>query len=441
MRGMKERGRRVRNRLPKWPSVAAACRLLLRLGLVVASPAWPAMAGDARQLEVSQASWDAPINLPIGYGRIVRFDDAVDSVFLADPGIADLKVVAADVVYLYGKKSGSTNLIALNGDQKLKATVQLRVYVDPTPLSEAKSALHPTSMVDVAVIGNRVAAVGRNRTIEEASDVDNIAKTFSGPGQLPLNTSTLDGSQQVNIRVRFVEVSRNDLQALGFDWNLFAKSGSFLFGKVEDIDATIEALRRAGALSILAEPNLTAVTGQTASFLAGGESPVPVPSGQGNMITAQYKPFGVSLEFTPTLIRTNRIALRVRPEVSALSRMGSVKVAGVNLPGFTVRRADTTVEVASGQTFALGGLFQRQMSEDISEIPGLSDVPVLGRLFQSVRFRRDETELVILVTPYLVKPSRGRLATPLDRRGEPPPAAPARRVVNKPQQRSGFIFK
>jgi len=438
MKDMKERARRTRNRSPKRLSVAAACRLLLRLALAVTSPAWPAMAADGGQVEISRASAEAPINLPIGYGRIVRFDEAVDSVFLADPSVADLKVVAADIVYLFGKKSGSTNLIALGGDQKLKASVQLRVYVDPSPLGEAKRAMHPTSMVDVAVIGSRVLAMGRNRTIEEASDVDNLAKTLSG--QLPLNTSTLDGSQQVNIRVRFVEVSRNDLQALGFDWNLFAKSGSFRFGKV-DVDATIEALQRAGALSILAEPNLTAVTGQTASFLAGGESPVPVPSGQGNMITAQYKPFGVSLEFTPTLIRTNRIALRVRPEVSALSRMGSVKVGGVDLPGFTVRRADTTVEVASGQTFAIGGLFQRQMSEDIDKIPGLSEVPVLGQLFQSTRFRRDETELVILVTTYLVKPAGDQLATPLDRRGAPPPAAPTRPVASKAERRSGFIFK
>src|SRR5262245_46773161 len=349
MNGMKERARRVLNRSPKRLSVAAAWLLLLLwLALVVASPGWPAMAAElevsrvqqseraknapstrpviAAEVEVSRPSGgarpvtaEAVINLPIGYRRIVRFDEAVDSVFLADPSVADLKVVAADIIYLFGRKSGSTNLIALGGDQKVKANVQMNVYVDPNPLGDAKRALQPTSMVDVAVIGSRVLARGRNRTIEEASDIDNLAKTFSG--QLPLNTSTLEGSQQVNIRVRFVEVSRNDLQALGFDWNLFARSGNFLFGKrAADVDVTIEALRRAGALSILAEPNLTAVTGQTASFLAGGESPIPVPSGQGNMITAQYKPFGVSLEFTPTLIRTNRIALRVRPEVSALSR-------------------------------------------------------------------------------------------------------------------------
>lgn len=431
MTGVRERSGRVGKRR----AVVAAFRLLLVL--VMAGLAWPAMAAE---IEVSPATVEAPINLPIGYGRIVRFDEAVDSVFLADPSVADLKVVAGDIIYLYGRKSGNTNLIALTGDQKLKATVQLRVYVDPTPLRDAKVGMHPTSMVDVAIIDKRVVAVGPNRTIEEATNIDSLAKTVSPPGVPPLNTTTLDGSNQVNIRVRFVEVSRTDLQALGFDWNLFAKSGGFLFGKV-NVDVMIEALRRAGALSILAEPNLTAVTGQTASFLAGGETPVPVPSGQGNMITVQYKPFGVALEFTPTLVRTNRIALRVRPEVSALSRMGAVKFGGADLPGFTVRRADTTVEVASGQTFAIGGLFQRQMSEDIDKVPGLSEVPVLGELFQSTRFRRDETELVILVTPYLVKPTGDRPATPLDRRGAPPPASPPQHVANKSERRPGFIFK
>jgi pilus assembly protein CpaC len=431
MRDVRERSERVGRR----PSVVTAFRLLL--AIVVAGPAWPSTAAE---IEVSPPTVDAPINLPVGYGRILRFDEAVDSVFLADPNVADLKVIAGDLIYLYGKKSGNTNLIALTADQKLKATMQLRVYVDPTPLTDAKRAIHPTSMVDVAFVGNRIVAVGRNRTIEEATNINSLAKTASPPGVPPLDATTLDGSNQVNIRVRFVEVSRNDLQALGFDWSLFAKSGGFMFGKV-DVDVMIEALRRAGALSILAEPNLTAVTGQTASFLAGGETPVPVPSGQGNMITAQYKPFGVSLEFTPTLIRTNRIALRVRPEVSSLSRMGSVKIGGVDLPGFTVRRADTTVEVASGQTFAIGGLFQRQMSEDVDKVPGLSEVPVLGQLFQSTRFRRDETELVILVTPFLVKPTGYRPATPLDRREAPPPARPSQRVASKPGPRFGFIDK
>jgi len=189
-------------------------------------------------------------------------------------------------------------------------------------------------------------------------------------------------------------------------------------------------------MTILAEPNLTAATGRPASFLAGGEIPIPTPGNQAGQITVSYKPFGVSLEFTPTLIKTNRIALRVRPEVSSLSRIGAIKANGVDLPSLMVRRADTTVEVASGQTFAIAGLFQRQMSLDYEQTPDIANLPILGPLFRSARYRRDETELVILITPILVKPVRDRgLATPLDRPAPPPPA------FVKAEPNSGLVFK
>jgi pilus assembly protein CpaC len=242
--------------------------------------------------------------------------------------------------------------------------------------------------------------------------------------------------------VRFAEVSRSEMQALGFTWRLLAGAGASSYGVSGNfnVDVLVEALARAGALTILAEPNLTAVTGQTASFLAGGEIPVPVPQGRDGAVAVDYKPFGVSLDFTPTIIRTNRIALHVRPSVSAISQFGAVKVGNATVPSFTVRRADTTVELASGQTFALAGLFERQMSEDVDKLPLLGDIPVVGALFRSDKFRRDETELVILITPYLVEPMRERVAaTPLD---------PAERFVSRTASRQtvarsapGLIFK
>jgi len=207
------------------------------------------------------------------------------------------------------------------------------------------------------------------------------------------------------------------------------------------VDALVGALQRNGMLTILAEPNLTAATGRPASFLAGGEIPIPIPipGNQAGQITVQYKPFGVSLEFTPTLIGRNRIALRVRPEVSSLSKFGAVQANGIDLPSLMVRRAATTVEVASGQTFAIAGLFQRQMSLDYGQTPEIADLPVLGPLFRSARYRRDESELVILITPILVKPVRDRgLATPLDRPAPPPPPAPA---LVEAMPNSGLVFK
>jgi pilus assembly protein CpaC len=382
------------------------CALLVALCFIGASAgvaAGPLPATDSQMVE-----------LMVGQGRLVRFDAPVDSVFIADSTLADLRVVAPDVIYVYGKKSGVTNLIAVSKDMAIRSVTEFHVSTDPRPANETQKSLQPTSTVDISIFGSRVAANGRTHRIEEATDVQNVVQTYSPPGQPPINNTTLTETQQVNIRVRFAEVSRNELQELGFDWKVFANLGSFGTSGKLDIDVLIKALQDKGVLTILAEPNLTAVTGQSASFLAGGEIPIPVPQTTG-LVTVSYKPFGVSLEFTPTIIKTNRIGLRVRPEVSALSRVGAIKVGGMDLPSLSVRRADTTVEVASGQTFAIAGLFQRQLSDDLSEVAGLGEIPILGELFRSTRYRRDESELVILITPYLVKPTRDRaVATPLD---------------------------
>jgi pilus assembly protein CpaC len=398
---------------------------------------------SAAQMNVSAAA-DRSIDLPVGQGRIIRFDQAVESVFIADPTIADLRIVSADVVYVFGKRTGVTNLMAMSADQKLRTSTRFRVVADVSPANDARRELQPTSTIEVSLFGTRAAVTGRARNIDEAVDAANVAQTYSPPGQPPINDTTIEGSQQVNIRVRFAEVSRADLQTIGFEWQIFANTGSLQvggsFSGSVDVNVVIEALKRNGSLTILAEPNLTAVTGQTASFLAGGEIPVPVTQGRGEGITIQYKQFGVSLEFTPTIVKHNRIGLHVRPEVSALSRAGAVRIAGTDIPSLTVRRADTTVEVASGQTFAIAGLFQRQMSHDLDKFPGLGEVPVLGALFTSDRFRREETELVILITPYLVKPTRDRVArTPLDR-----PEAPAPAIIPRapsPDRSSGLVFK
>ena len=236
-----------------------------------------------------------------------------------------------------------------------------------------------------------------------------------------------------------------------------AKTGNF------NINLAIEALQSHGMVNVLAEPNLTAVTGETASFLAGGEVPIPVVSGtavtnssstlggtstiQIPQMSVMYKTFGVSLQFTPTLIRKNRIALRVRPEVSSIAGTTTFGVNGVSMPSFTVRRTDTVVEVASGQTFAIAGLFQRDISRDVEKFPLLGDMPVLGALFQSERFKRNETELVILITPYLVEPISDKpLATPTDKRPELNIAPRSARADAKPTPKtdpnqSGFTYK
>ncbi|WP_088343477.1 MULTISPECIES: type II and III secretion system protein family protein [Rhodomicrobium] len=422
------------------------------------------------------------ITIPVSQGRLLRFDEAVESVFIADPAIADIRVVSPDLVYVYGKKLGHTNMMAISGRAKeggeaavrLTGSALLKVVADSGPPTDAKQAMAPEAPADVMMFGTRAVVKGRFQTVDQAVDVANVAQMYSREGRPPINGASIDGSNQINIRVRFAEVSRNDLRSFGIDWGVSAKAGTFNFGVEKktasfdlnpnftaggkvgnfDIDVLIEALQANGALTVLAEPNLTAVTGETASFLAGGEVPIPVPNGDsGNSITVQYKPFGVSLSFMPTIVKEGRIGLRVKPEVSSISANTSFAVQGFNLPSFTVRRAETVVEVASGQTFALAGLFQREVSRSVDKLPVLGDVPVLGPLFRSERYQRNETELVILITPYLVNPVSDReLATPLDRTDfssswqanivSPDPTEKGAALTSQgPENSSGFILK
>ena len=188
--------------------------------------------------------------------------------------------------------------------------------------------------------------------------------------------------------------------------------------KTANIEGVINLLEQHDLLTVLAEPNLTAVSGKKASFLAGGEFPIPVPqagSGSAPVITIEYKDFGVSLNFTPTILANDRIALDIQPEVSQLSTQNSIQIDGFNIPSLTTRRAQTTVEMGSGQSFVIGGLLQNNTTQDLTKFPWLGDVPILGSLFRSTSFQRNESELVIIVTPYLVKPdSSKRLITPAD---------------------------
>jgi pilus assembly protein CpaC len=382
--------------------------------------------------------------LPVGEGRVLHLDEAAESVYIADSSIANLTVVAPDVVYVYGKKTGTTNLIAVSAERRVQASIEFRVVLDSRPLNQARRELGRTGSMDVSIFGDRAAVKGNARTVEEAVNATSSAQTYSPPGQPPINNATIDGSQQVNIHVRFAEISRSDLHSVGLDWRQILENASTLsFGRIGRDNGLIDSLQRSGIITILAEPNLTAVTGQTASFLAGGEIPVPFPGGPNGQITIQYKPFGVSLEFTPTLIRSNRIGLHVRPEVSAMSQTGAVKINGFDIPSFTVRRADSTIEMASGETFAMAGLFQRQMTPDVAlKFPLIGELPVIGALFQSERYRRNETELVILITPYLVKPVRDRgVATPLDRPYVPPAEVSSVQPSSAPARTSGLILK
>lgn len=394
----------------------------------------PAM-GSARDL---RPGTQGALDLVLSEGKVLHFSAPVESVLVADPTIADLQVVSAGVIYVFGKAPGQTSLIALGADGREIANLQLSVNSGTRAVVQPLKALHPASTAQVEASGNRLIAKGALNSVAEATDLNALLSSDGQGFQSALNSATYTGSAQVNIRVRFAEVSRTELLRYGVNWNALFNNGTFSFGLITggalaadaasgasnvisaglnsgnvNIDTLLEALQSNGLLEILAEPNITAMTGQTASFLAGGEVAIPVPVNR-DVVGIEYKPFGVSLMFTPTLLPNNRIALQVRPEVSSLMG-GTVELGEFHVPSFRVRRADTRVEVGSGQTFAIAGLFQRESSQDMDKLPLLGDVPILGNLFRSKRFQRNETELVILITPYLVEPVRGRtLATPLD---------------------------
>lgn len=402
------------------------CWLVLVLGLLL-----PVMA-QARPVTIDPGSAQQ-ICLTPGEGRVLRFPAAVESMFVADPTIADVRVVSDGVAYVYAKAVGKTDLIALGPEQQTRGTVSLDVRPDGG------------GKVNVDLAGRRAFATGEADTVQSALATQASLDSQAVEGQPAINATTYAGSPQVNIRVRFAEVSRQQLLSYGVNWNALVNAGNFSFGLVTggplasaaangatnligggfssgsgSVDVLLDALQSNGILEILAEPNITAMTGQTASFLAGGEIPVPVPVSN-ELVGIEYKPYGVSLMFTPTLLPGERIGLRVRPEVSSLDGSSTVEIAGLTVPTFRIRRADTRVEVGSGQTFAIAGLFQRNNSQDMDRLPLLGDMPVLGSLFRSRRFQQNETELVILITPYLVEPSGERdLATPLDPAGTNP---------------------
>jgi pilus assembly protein CpaC len=235
---------------------------------------------------------------------------------------------------------------------------------------------------------------------------------------IALLSTQAQGADKVNIRLRFLEVSRNDLPALGFKWEVVGGDGGVRLGK-SAVDTDIADRIRNGALTNLAEPTLTAVAGETAKFHVGGEVPVPVCQPSGPM-TVQYRTHGLFLDFTPTIIDANRIALHVRPEVSTMAR-GEMPTSCIKLPVLLPNDADLTVEATSGQTFAITGISVRQLMQDFDEIPG-SDAPVLGTLFKSEKFRRNESELVLLITPYLSNMAAPRTATGAIRTCISPPA-------------------
>jgi len=388
---------------------------------------------------------DPRITLLVGEGRLIRLPGHADSVAVSRPEVADVQMLSPTQMFVFGKANGLSAVTAVGSDGHPLVTFAVEVTPDLAQLRSYLAELGGHANASTA--DGAIQLQGEVATPAQAQAAEAIARqVMGGKSELVRNLLGVASSSQVNLRVRIAEVSRSLVRELGFNFDVLGQIGGIALGigtgrqivdraanmlirsptgadnySIQrhsgnlDLNGVIDALEGDGLVTVLAEPNLTARSGETASFLSGGEFPIPI-SNFNNSITVEFKKFGVALDFTPTVMQGGRISLHVRPEVSQLDQNAGIAIGGIRIPGLRVRRADTTVELASGQSFAIAGLLQANSDNNIRATPGLGEIPILGALFRSTRFQRNETELVIMVTPYLVEPASSprAITTPID---------------------------
>tara|TARA_R110000772_G_scaffold21326_7_gene58781 strand:- start:715 stop:2007 length:1293 start_codon:yes stop_codon:yes gene_type:complete len=371
-----------------------------------------------------------------GRSTVVEAELKFATLVVADPEIADAMATSNRSFFLRGKLPGATTVLIYNAAGEIAELIDVEVELGLDELRTDLKNLLPGEDINVYAVHDGVFLDGKLTTAAAADMALQLAERHV-PGGVA-NGMSVGQNQQVLLEVRFVEASRSAVKEIGFGNSFDARdvvgvteSGTVsgiaektiaLFTNVggENVDITLRALEQKGVIRTLAEPNLVALSGDTASFLAGGEYPIPVAT-KDNQISVEFKKFGVSLDFTPTVLGDGLVNLRVRPEVSALDRANGIRSAGIEIPGISVRRADTTIELHDGQSFAIAGLLQNDYSNDVRQTPWIGNVPVLGQLFSSKRYQKNESELVIIVTPRLVQPAShpDRLGSPLDAFAEP----------------------
>jgi len=393
-------------------------------------------AGDSALPEVREAK---KLKLVVGKSMVLTSSRPVKRVSIAAPEIADFILLSPRQIYITGKAAGITNLILWQG-KKISTVYDLEVAFDISRLKEKLQEILPEERdIRVTVTHDSITLSGRVSSAANLSRAVVLAEAYAPKGGV-LNLLEAGGVHQVMLEVRVAEVSRSLIKRLGVNFN-YVRGGDFgvstlsgLTQLVKPDDANlvtegplgflaspsinalfrfhrgnaswtgfIDALKEDGLVKILAEPTLIALSGQTASFLAGGEFPVPVPQGLGT-VAIEYKPFGVGLFFTPTVLSKNRINIKVAPEVSELDYSTALRFGGFVIPGLSTRKASTVVELADGQSFAIAGLLKETIRDDIARYPLLGKIPILGVLFRSRAFLKNETELIIVATPRLVKP-------------------------------------
>jgi pilus assembly protein CpaC len=417
----------------------------------------------------------ALVEVNTGRGRLVTLTTPMTDVFVADDTIADVQVRSPTQIYIFGKKPGETTISATSRAGKVVYSSTVRVGNNFDSIGSMLHLAMPDGRIVATPMNGLVLLTGTVAQPEDAAEAERLVQAYVGDTTKVLSRIKTATPLQVNLQVRIAEVSRTFSKNIASNLTTVDGSGGFKFGigsgrapastyttdpnlplavgqsvQGYTIDPTtglvvqkagtsitpgnqrttigglgkllglnilgaLDLGETLGQVSTLANPNLTALSGETATFLAGGEIPIPISQGLG-AVSVEYKQYGISLSYTPTVLSDGRISLRVRPEVSQLSSAGSVQINGTTIPALTTRRAETTLELGSGQSMVIGGLLQNSTQNSIDKTPGLGDVPVLGALFRSNGWQRNETELVIVITPYLVKPvnNASDIALPTD---------------------------
>jgi len=420
--------------------LTAACAVLP----LAAAPSGPAHAQAATRPS-------SEIVLSIGRGQLITIPGSMADIFVANEAVADVQVKSQRQLYLFGRSGGETTVYASNAAGEVIWSANVRVGSNIDSIDQMLALAMPDAKISVATMSsNSVLLTGTVAAPEDAAEAERLVKAFMGDGANVVSRLKTATPLQVNLQVKFAEVSRSLVRALGANLASSDSSSGFKFGVGQgrsswlpqyspggalgtgvtdgadgtsvvatngsgttiagfgkflglDLAGALDLAETDGLVTTLSQPNLTALSGETADFLAGGEFPIPSSQGLGST-SIEFKKYGVSLAYTPTVLSNGRISLRVRPEVSELSTQGAVTVSGFQIPALTVRRAETTVELGSGQSFMIAGLMSNNANNTIDKAPGLGDLPILGNLFKSTEFRKGQTELVIVVTPYLVNP-------------------------------------
>jgi pilus assembly protein CpaC len=419
------------------------------------------MAQPVQSLDESGGVHGGELVVPVNHSQVLRVDRPYAQALIGNAEIADVLPLTNRSLYVLGKQTGTTSLTLYDARRNLIAVIDVVVGPDVVGLRRQLSELIPNEQIGARVSNNTIVLTGIVASAPAAERAVQIAQTYA-PDRV-INMLSIGSSQQVMLEVRFSEMRRGAARQLGFNHAFISEGGGFQGGFGDNAPGTalltnqngtptiniasileatgvvsagfnlaglnifsaLDALERRGVVTTLAEPTLIALSGETASFLAGGEFPIPVQQSGGSNgtnggITVEFKQFGVSLAFTPTVLDDGIINLVVQPEVSAIDRSASVTVNGIVVPGLQTRRARTTLELRDGQSFAMAGLLRRDFQDTVRQFPILGSIPIIGTLFRSTSYQNDDTELVIIVTPRLVRPMPAQAARLPTDRVQPP---------------------